>query len=51
MILNWFITGFVDAEWSFGVNLRKTSTRLGWSIEPFFVIGLHQGKNGLGTDS
>ena len=25
----WFITGFVDAEGLFGINIRKTSTHLG----------------------
>ncbi len=39
---NWFITGFIDAEGSFGVNVLKDNTRkLGYIITVYFEIGLN----------
>lgn len=36
-----FVSGFIDAEGSFGVSVRKkTQSRLGWSVEPSFARGL-----------
>lgn len=37
-----WITGFVDGEGSFGIQLvRSSSTRLGWAVGLTFSIGLH----------
>jgi hypothetical protein len=37
-----FVTGLVDGEGSFAVNVRKNpKSRLGWSVEPTFRIRLH----------
>lgn len=39
----WFISGFVDAEGSFMVGIRKMArVRAGWSIETIFQIKLHK---------
>ena len=39
----WFLTGFIDAEASFMIKIRKSSRyRLGWSVEPVFQIELHK---------
>jgi len=39
----YFITGFVDAEASFIISIRKNSNyKTGWKIEARFQIGLHQ---------
>ena len=41
-LLPWFVSGFVDGEGTFAINIRKGSRyRLGWSVEPAFSIGLH----------
>ena len=38
----YFITGFCDAESSFQiVIIRNKNSKLGWSVQPFFTIGLH----------
>lgn len=38
-----WITGFVDAEGSFGVQIVKSPLyRLGWTVEPSFSISLHE---------
>jgi len=38
----WYLSGLVDAEGSFGIYLVKRSkSRLGWSVEPSFKIELH----------
>ena len=38
----WFITGFMDAEGSFGISVRKIlGSRLGWTVGPSITIGLH----------
>ena len=37
-----FVSGLIDGEGSFAVNIRKNSkSRLGWSVEPTFRIRLH----------
>jgi len=37
----WFITGFVDAESTFSISIRKLSKyKVGWYVEPSFTIGL-----------
>ena len=39
----WWITGFIDAEGSFTVNIRKSPrSNTGWYVEPKFTIGLHK---------
>lgn len=39
----WFITGFVDAEGSFILKIRKSPKyKAGWKVEPVFSIGLHK---------
>lgn len=39
----WFITGFTDAEGTFGIFIQKSSTsKLGFTIIPLFQIGLHK---------
>jgi len=41
--LNWFITGFTDAEGAFIIKIRKAANlKTGWAIEPSFEISLHQ---------
>ncbi len=37
----WFISGFVDAEGSFMVHIRKCEYGLGWRVEIHFTIGSH----------
>ena len=38
----YFITGFCDAESSFQiVIIKNNNSKLGWSVQPFFTIGLH----------
>lgn len=38
----WFLTGFTDAEGTFSISLRKSSSsRSGFIIHPLFQIGLH----------
>jgi hypothetical protein len=38
----WFLTGFIDAEGSFGVTIDKTQRRkLGWRVQVKFQLGLH----------
>uniref|UniRef100_UPI0030038D3E LAGLIDADG homing endonuclease n=1 Tax=Elmerina hispida TaxID=1245649 RepID=UPI0030038D3E len=38
----YFITGFCDAESSFQIVIIKNkNSKLGWSVQPFFTIGLH----------
>ena len=38
----YFITGFCDAESSFQITITKNkNSKLGWSVQPFFTIGLH----------
>lgn len=43
-ILNpWWVTGFVDAEGSFCMSIFKSKTAsIGWTIEPCFIITLHE---------
>lgn len=44
----WFITGFIDAEGCFGINIyrdKKYST--GWRVKIFFEIHLHKKDYGL----
>jgi hypothetical protein len=37
-----YITGFIDAEGSFGISIyRKKECKTGWNISPSFQIGLH----------
>lgn len=39
----WFVTGFADAESSFSMSVFKSKTAaIGWTIEPCFIITLHQ---------
>lgn len=39
----WFITGFTDAEGSFGIGVFKTTGRkLGWKVALTFTIGVHK---------
>ena len=39
----WFITGFADAEGCFLVIVRKAlKNKLGWQLEPSFIINLHK---------
>jgi len=39
----WFFTGFSDGESNFTVRIFKSnSTKLGWTIQPVFQIGLHK---------
>lgn len=39
---NW-VTGFVDAEGCFMVNIRKNpKSKLGWTVQPIFQINLHK---------
>ena len=38
-----WVTGFIDAEGSFTVNIRKSPRSItGWSVEPKFTMGLHK---------
>ena len=37
----WFVTGFIDGEGSFGIQIIKTSDDK-WSVKPLFQIGLHK---------
>lgn len=38
----WFITGFSDAECSFGILiLQKSKSKLGWVVEPNFQVTMH----------
>ena len=39
----WFISGFSDAESSFGCVVAKSGTiKLGWQVSPKFAIKLHK---------
>jgi hypothetical protein len=38
----WFISGFTDAEASFIIKIAQTTSRLGWSVKPAYVIHLHK---------
>lgn len=39
---DWFLTGFSDAEASFGILIKRSSTyKLGWVVEANFQIGTH----------
>lgn len=39
----WFITGFVEAEGSFIINITKNNkTKTGWRVQVEFKIGLHK---------
>lgn len=39
----WFVTGFADAESSFTMSVFKSKTAaIGWTVEPCFIINLHQ---------
>lgn len=39
----WFWTGFIDAEGSFLITIRKSKThKLGWMVELGFQMGLHE---------
>ena len=39
----WWVTGFVDAEGSFCMSIFKSKTAsIGWTIEPCFIITLHE---------
>lgn len=39
----WFVTGFADAESSFTMSVFKSKTAaIGWTVEPCFIISLHQ---------
>uniref|UniRef100_UPI0030DF66BF hypothetical protein n=1 Tax=Dematophora necatrix TaxID=2751867 RepID=UPI0030DF66BF len=39
----WFLTGFSDGESSFTVRIFKSKTsKIGWTIQPVFQIGLHK---------
>ena len=39
----WFFTGFSDGESSFTVRIFKSKTsKIGWTIQPVFQIGLHK---------
>lgn len=39
----WFITGFIDAEGCFMLNLVKNNKlKAGWRVQPWFKIGLHK---------
>jgi hypothetical protein len=35
----WFVTGFIDGEGSFGINIIKK--KVGYSVKPVFQISLH----------
>lgn len=38
----YFVTGFSDAESSFQIVINKNeNSKIGWSVQPFFTIGLH----------
>lgn len=39
----WWVTGFVDAKGSFCMSIFKSKTAyIGWTIEPCFIITLHE---------
>lgn len=38
----WFLTGFTDAEGCFNVNIYKGSAKIGWTIQPLFVVVIHK---------
>lgn len=39
----WWVTGFSDAEGSFNMSIFKSKTAaIGWTIEPCFIITLHE---------
>lgn len=39
----WFITGFVDGEGSFWVNISRENTfKIGWRVKLYFQIALHK---------
>ena len=38
----WFLTGFADGESNFTVRIFKSNTtKIGWTVQPVFQIGLH----------
>ncbi len=34
----WFVTGFLDAEGCFQVNLTKSKTKIGWAVQATMSI-------------
>lgn len=38
----WFITGFVNAEGCFRISLTKRDNAVGWRVQLFFQIALHE---------
>jgi hypothetical protein len=39
----WFVTGFVDGDWSFGITIyiaNRIKDRLVWAVKPIFKIAL-----------
>jgi len=38
----WFLTGFIDGEGCFRISLTKVKSVLGWRVQLFFQINLHE---------
>jgi len=38
----WFLTGFIDGEWCFRISLTKVNRTIGWKVQLFFQISLHE---------
>lgn len=38
----WFLTGFIDGEGCFRISLTKVKSTLGWRVQLFFQINLHE---------
>nr|ADN97200.1 group I intron-encoded double motif LAGLIDADG homing endonuclease [Ophiostoma minus] len=38
----WFLTGFIDGEGCFKISLTKVNKAIGWKVQLFFQINLHE---------
>jgi hypothetical protein len=38
----WFVTGFLDGECCFYVNLIKSKTKIGWAVQTTMSLELHR---------
>lgn len=38
----WFLTGFIDGEGCFRISLTKVNSAIGWRVQLFFQINLHE---------
>nr|AFM36681.1 double motif LAGLIDADG homing endonuclease [Ophiostoma hyalothecium] len=38
----WFLTGFIDGEGCFRISLTKVNRAIGWRVQLFFQINLHE---------